>query len=59
MQKLISLYKPTETDLEYINDHELKDGGWCVKFMTSVDDDLILLLEKETRKEKLEKINEL
>jgi len=58
MQKLISLYKPTETDLDYINDHELKDG-WSIKCMTSVDDDLILLLEKETRKEKLEKINEL
>jgi len=58
MQKLMSLYRPGNQDLERFTIKELKDG-WIVKQMTCVDNNLILLMEKESRKEKLDKLNEL
>ena len=58
MQKLEYIYKPNESDLKDIENKYLKDG-WIVKQMVGVEHNLILLLEKETRKEKLDKINQL
>lgn len=56
MQKLISLYKPSQSELNNLNIKYL-DDGWKVKDMTSNNDHLILLLEKETRKEKLDELD--
>lgn len=58
MQKIIQLYIPTLTngELDKINSNFLSDG-WKVKNITNVDKTLILLLEKETRKEKLDELD--
>jgi len=56
MQKLITLYKPSQSELNNLNGKYL-DDGWKVKDMTSNNDHLILLLEKETRKEKLDELD--
>lgn len=58
MQKLIKIYPSTTNFEEYIEKDYLKNG-WTIKQIAGVGDNLIILLEKETRKEKLEKINEL
>ena len=56
MQKLITLYKPSQSELNNLNVKYL-DDGWKVKDITSNNDHLILLLEKETRKEKLDELD--
>lgn len=58
MQKLIKIFSPTDSDLLSItNDYLLK--GWNVKSMVSFDKSVIFLLEKDTRKDKLERLDEI
>jgi molybdopterin-biosynthesis enzyme MoeA-like protein len=57
MQKLIKIWA-SDSNLEFI-EKEYSKNGWIIKQITGVGDNLVLLLEKDTRKEKLEKLNEL
>lgn len=58
MQKLVKLCDPTMRDIAEINDSYL-NNGWYVKQMLTLNSNLIILFEKETRKEKLEALNDL
>jgi len=57
MQKIIRVYAPTDSDIDDINDELTK--GWNIKQMVGVGDTFIAVLEKETRKEKLDKIDDI
>lgn len=58
MQKLVKISDPSIRDINDFNKEELIDG-WNVKQMTAIGPNLIVLLEKETRKDKLEKLDEI
>jgi len=58
MQKLEYIDQPSSWDTNRLNDEYLSQG-WIVKKMIIIDKNLIVLLEKITRKEKLEHINNL
>lgn len=56
MQKLIQLYQPSQHELDNKMEIYFSDG-WKVKQMISDNGYLVLLLEKETRKEKLDELD--
>ena len=58
MQKLVRIYKPNDNDLNQIENDYLSKG-WIVKMMKCINSDLILLLEKDTRKEKLQVLDDI
>ena len=58
MQKLEYIRCVNRFDLESIDKQYLKNG-WFVKQMVVIGGDLIILLEKETRKDKLEHLNDI
>lgn len=57
MQKVEIYYKPDSSDKDRIN-NELKDG-WLIKSMVGVESKLIVVYEKNSRKEKLDALNDL
>lgn len=58
MQRLKKLYEPTYRDIDDFNEKYL-DKGWTVKNMIPIEKILIILLEKDTRKEKLEELDKI
>jgi hypothetical protein len=59
MQKLVSIDGTSLCELEELNDDYLSNGWNIKKMLRMKDDEIIILLEKDTRKEKLEKLNDI
>lgn len=59
MQKLVSIDGTSLRELEELNDNDLSNGWNIKKMLRMKDDEIIILLEKDTRKEKLEKLNDI
>jgi len=58
MQRFDKIYNPSDFDLNNLIDDNKKDG-FAVKQMVTVGEYVIFLSEKETRKEKLEHLNDI
>jgi hypothetical protein len=59
MQKLVRLRNPYNQDIDSFN-REYLEKGWKILNMSVIETStLIILLEKETRKDKLEHLNDL
>jgi len=59
MQKLVRLRNPYNQDIDSFN-REYLEKGWKIVNMSVIETStLIILLEKETRKDKLEHLNDL
>lgn len=59
MQKLIRITNPSRYELDNIN-RDYLENGWRIKKMKTYNENVfIFLLEKETRKEKLEVLNDI
>lgn len=59
MQKLIKINSPANWEIDEINNSYL-NNGWYIKQMKTMGENnntLIILLEKETRKEKLQNLD--
>lgn len=59
MQKLVSIDGTSLRELEELNENDLSNGWNIKKMLRMKDDEIIILLEKDTRKEKLEKLNDI
>lgn len=59
MQKIVSIDGTSLRDIEELNKNELSNGWNIKKIIKLKDDDLIIVIEKETRKDKLEKLDEI
>lgn len=58
MQKFDKIYNPSEFELNDLIADNKKDG-FAIKQMVTVGDYVIFLSEKETRKEKLDQLNDI
>lgn len=58
MQRFEKIYNPSEFELNELVADNKKDG-FAIKQMVTVGDYVIFLSEKETRKEKLDQLNDI
>lgn len=58
MQRFEKIYNPSEYELNDLISDNKKDG-FAIKQMVTVGDYVIFLSEKETRKEKLDQLNDI